>query len=98
MGVPLLTLKGDRYVAHMGESILYNMAMPDWIAADTEDYVRKAAAFAGDLDGLEAVKGSLRPRFVASPLCDAPRFARHLEDAFRAMWQIRCAERFAAVS
>ena len=91
MGAPVLTRKGDRYVAHMGESILHNMAMPEWIAADTEDYVLKAAAFAADLDGLDVLKRSLRPRFVASPLCDAPRFARQLEAAFRGMWQIWCA-------
>jgi hypothetical protein len=27
---------------------------------------------------------------LASPLCDAPRFARNLEAAFRGMWQAYC--------
>jgi protein O-GlcNAc transferase len=28
---------------------------------------------------------------LASPLCDAPRFARNLEDAFHGMWDAYCA-------
>lgn len=90
MGVPLLTLMGDRLVAHMGESILQAMGMPEWIAADEDDYVARAVALAADLDGLAALRAQLRARLLASPLCDAPRFARHLEQAFRLMWRIWC--------
>lgn len=90
MGVPVLTLKGDRYVAHMGENILHHMAMPDWIAETTADYVARAARHAANLDSLTALRKGLRHRLAVSPLCDAPRFARHLEDAFRGMWQIWC--------
>jgi len=91
MGVPVLCLKGDRYVAHMGENILHNMRLEDWIAADAGDYVAKARAFAADLPALAALRRSLRSRLEASPLMDAPRFARHLEDAFRGMWRLWCA-------
>lgn len=90
MGVPTLTLKGDRYVAHMSESILRNVGLPEWIAADEDDYVAKAVHYAADLDGLAALRAQLRERLLASPLCDAPRFARHLEQAFRQMWRIWC--------
>lgn len=90
MGVPLLALKGDRLVAHMGESILHTMGMPEWIAADKADYVAKAAAFANDLPALAALRAGLRGRLLASPICDAPRFARNLEEAFRGMWRAWC--------
>ena len=90
MGVPLLALKGDRLVSHMGESILHTMGMPEWIAADKDDYVAKAAAFAADLSALAAVRAGLRQRLLASPICDAPRFARNLEAAFRGMWRTWC--------
>lgn len=93
MGVPVLTRRGDRYVAHMGESIMHNMDLADWIAADTDDYIRKAAAFAADLDRLAGLRTTLRPRLLASPLMDAPAFARELEQAFRGMWQIWCTTR-----
>lgn len=91
MGVPLLALKGDRLVAHMGESIQHAMDMKDWIAADKDDYVAKAIALAGDLPALAAVRSGLRERLLASPICDAPRFARNLEAAFRGMWREWCA-------
>jgi len=90
MGVPVLTLKGDRYVAHMGENILHNMQMPDWIATGTDDYVQKAAAYASDAAVLAALRQDLRHRLATSPLYDAPRFARHLEAAFRGMWHRWC--------
>ena len=90
MGVPVLTLKGDRYVAHMGENILHNVGLPEWIAADRADYVSKAAAFAADMSALTGLRQKLRHRLLTSPLCDAPRFARHLEDALRGMWRQWC--------
>lgn len=90
MGVPLLALTGDRLVAHMGESIMHAVAMPEWIATDQEDYIARAVAFAGDLAALAAVRAGLRARLLASPICDAPRFARNLEEAFRGMWRKWC--------
>jgi protein O-GlcNAc transferase len=90
MGVPVLTLKGDRYVAHMGENILQHVQLPDWIAETTDEYVLKAAAFAGNLDALADLRANLRERLIASPLCDAPRFARNLEEALRGMWARWC--------
>jgi len=87
MGVPVLTLKGDRYVAHMGENIATQVGLPEWIAATRSDYVAKAAAFSADLDSLATLRASLRQRLSASSLLDAPRFARNLEAAFRGMWR-----------
>ena len=91
MGVPVLVRAGDRYVAHMGESILHNVNLPDWIAADEADYHVRGARLAADLDGLAALRAGLRARMLASPLFDAPRFARNLEDAMRGMWATWCA-------
>ena len=90
MGVPLLALKGDRLVAHMGESIMHTMGMTEWIATDKEDYVAKAATLAGDLTCLGNVRANLRNRLLASPICNAPLFARNLETAFRGMWWKWC--------
>ena len=93
MGVPVLTRRGDRYVSHMGENIMHNMGMPEWIAADSDDYVRKAQAVAANLPELALLRAGLRDRLTASPLMDAPAFARNLEAAFRQMWERWCAER-----
>ncbi|NWG75033.1 MAG: tetratricopeptide repeat protein [Rubrivivax sp.] len=90
MGVPVLSLRGDRYVAHMSESILHTAGLPEWVAQDEDDYVAKAVAFASDLPALAELRAGLRQRLLASPICDAPRFARNLETAFREMWRIWC--------
>ncbi|MDP2380959.1 MAG: hypothetical protein Q8M35_10845, partial [Pseudohongiella sp.] len=59
MGVPVLSMKGDRFISHQGESILNNVGLPEWIASDKVDYVAKAVAFAGDLPALDAVRMGL---------------------------------------
>ena len=87
MGVPVLSRRGDRFLAHAGESLLRTAGLPDWVAADDFDYVAKAQAFAADLPQLAALRGRLRDQLLASPLCDAPRFAAHLGAAFAGMWQ-----------
>lgn len=90
MGVPLLALRGDHLVAHMGESIMHSLDMPDWIAPDTAGYVHKAVAFASDIPALAQIRAGLRSRLLASPICDASRFGRDLEAAFRGMWRNWC--------
>jgi predicted O-linked N-acetylglucosamine transferase (SPINDLY family) len=90
MGVPVLTLAGDRFLSHIGESILHNAGLPEWIAADADDYVARAVLHAGDLERLAALRSQLRQQVLASPLFDAPRFARHFETALRGMWTQWC--------
>jgi predicted O-linked N-acetylglucosamine transferase (SPINDLY family) len=92
MGVPALTLRGDRFIAHQGESLLHAAGLPDWIACDRDEYVRKAVDFAADRSRLAQLRASLRQQVAASPLFDAPRYARHLEAAWRGMWQHWCAQ------
>ena len=95
MGTPVVTLKGDRFISHLGESILHNVGLADWIADTTDDYVEKAVAFASDLEKLSYLRESLRDQLIISPVCDATRFAGNLEDAFRGMWKEWCAKKSA---
>jgi predicted O-linked N-acetylglucosamine transferase (SPINDLY family) len=87
MGVPTLTLAGDTLVSRQGASLLACAGLDDWIAADEDDYVARAVAHAGDVDRLARLRSALRPAVLASPLFDAPRFARNLEAALHGMWE-----------
>ena len=87
MGVPVITLRGDRFLSRTAESIARNAGLADWIAADEEDYVVKAVFHATHLVQLAALRASLRQQVLASPLFDAPRFARHFEAALWGMWR-----------
>jgi len=71
MGVPVITLAGDRHSARVGCSILTATGHPEWIAKDWEEYVAKAAELAADTAALTMHRASLREKMRASILCDA---------------------------
>ena len=87
MGVPVLTRRGDRFLSRAGETIMRNAGLPDWIATDDDDYVSRAVRLAGDTARLASLRAGLREQARASPLFDAPRFARHFENAMNGMWE-----------
>lgn len=89
MGVPVLSMQGDRFMSRTATSIAHNVGLPDWVAANEDDYVAKAIHFASDLAKLSALRNQLREQVRNSPLFDAPRFAKHFEDALWGMWQRR---------
>jgi len=93
MGVPVLTMAGDRFLSRQGVGINTNAGLPEWIATDADDYVARAVAHAGDLVRLATLRTGLRQTVMASPLFDAPRFARHFEAALRGMWTKWCESR-----
>jgi predicted O-linked N-acetylglucosamine transferase (SPINDLY family) len=86
MGVPLVTLAGDSLISRQGVGVLMNAGLPDWIADDEESYLAKAILFGSDLDKLASLRAGLRSQVLASPLFDAPRFARNFENALLEMW------------
>jgi predicted O-linked N-acetylglucosamine transferase (SPINDLY family) len=86
MGVPVITLVGDRVVGRAGLSQAMNLGMPELVAENADEYVARASDGARDVGRLEATRQTLRTRMQASPLMDAARFARHLEAVYRQLW------------
>jgi predicted O-linked N-acetylglucosamine transferase (SPINDLY family) len=93
MGVPVITRRGDRFLSHVGESIMHNAGLAEWVAVDDDDYVAKAALHAADPEKLAALRMGLRRQILASPLFDAVRFARNFETALWGMWQRSAGEK-----
>jgi predicted O-linked N-acetylglucosamine transferase (SPINDLY family) len=87
MGVPVITRRGDRFLSHMGETIARTAGLPDWIAADDDEYIAKAVQHTADLGRLATLRAGLRQQVLASPVFDAPRFARNFETVLWGMWQ-----------
>lgn len=92
MGVPTLTLEGERHASRVGPSLLRAVGLDELIAPDADAYVDLAAALASDADRLGRLRAGLRERVAASPLCDGPGFARRFEDALRSLWRDWCAD------
>lgn len=93
MGVPLVTLVGDRFISRVGTSLVRTVGLGDLAAETVEDYVAIARRLAEDIPRLTSMRARLRQDMMASPLGDAPRFVRDLETVFRTMWRRWCADR-----
>ena len=87
MGVPVVSLAGQTAVGRGGLSLLSNIGLPELVGHSEDEYVRIAVNLAGDLPRLAELRATLRQRMQASPLMDAPRFARNMEAAYRTMWR-----------
>jgi len=90
MGVPVITLGGDRFASRHSLSHLTAAGLPEFIVADQAAYLARAVSLAHDFSHLESIRTGLRERMRISPLCDAHRFTRNLEEAYRNMWRRWC--------
>jgi protein O-GlcNAc transferase len=90
MGVPVVSLAGDRHASRVGVSLLSNTGLGELIAHCTDEYVKIAAGLATNRARRAAIRSGLRERFLASPVCDAAAFAHRLGTALRTMWRHYC--------
>lgn len=90
MGVPVITLRGERVGSRQTASLLQALGRTEWIADDEDSYIDKVVALARDVEGRRAMRSTQREQMRASPLCDAKGLARALEDAYGAMVQRWC--------
>ena len=72
MGVPLITLKGDRPVGRAGTSILTNLGMEEFIAQTPQEYLQIATTLAKNPEKREMLRSTLRNRLQTSPLDERP--------------------------
>ncbi|MDP1683400.1 MAG: tetratricopeptide repeat protein [Burkholderiales bacterium] len=87
MGVPTLTLGGDTLLARQGAGVVTPAGLGEWAATSEAGYVEKAISLTNDLSKLANLRAGQRARVLASPVYDAPRFARNFEAALWGMWR-----------
>lgn len=92
MGVPVITLAGDRHVARVGVSLLSNVGLTELIAYSEAEYIEKAVNLAKDIEGLEKIKLSLRKKTIDSPIMKVDAFVLDLEEIYKTMWKNYCNE------
>jgi len=88
MGIPYVTLADRPSVGCLGSSILQGIGHAEWIAQTEDEYIAKAAALAQDTARLAQLRAGLRPAMQASALMDEAAFTRHVEDAYRQMFNL----------
>ncbi|MBI1778547.1 MAG: hypothetical protein HYR63_24675 [Proteobacteria bacterium] len=90
MGIPIITLAGDRVMGRAGVSLLRRLALPDLIADCQAAYVETACRLAADLERLDRLRLDLRDRLLASPFLDAATYAQSLERLYLELWREAC--------
>lgn len=81
MGCPVVTLAEVAPWSRVTASVLGAVGLSSLVARTPGEYVELAASLARDRERLGELHRTLRGRLAASPLTDAPRFTRALEDA-----------------
>jgi protein O-GlcNAc transferase len=90
MGVPIVTLVGERRSSRMTASVLSSLGLTDLIAESPEQYIEIAVRWVGDPPRLADWRGESRERLRSSRLFDGPAFTRDLEDAYVKLWAREC--------
>lgn len=84
-GVPVITLKGKRFVSAYGASLLNASGCPELIADNEDDYVQKAVFLSQNKKTLIHYRKNLRKMTKRYGLSDSRAFAQKLEAAYRDM-------------
>lgn len=90
MGVPVASVAGNTSVARGGVSLLENVGLGEWLAPSAETLPQWVEARIAQPHRLADLRRLLPARMRASPLMDAERFARNVEQAMRAAWVSAC--------
>ena len=93
LGVPAVTVHGDRFAARVGASLLRAAGLAELVAPSPEAYEALALRLATEPDALKAVRARLAEHKATAPLFDAAGFVRGLEAAYRTMWETYVAGR-----
>jgi len=91
MGVPVTSYIGPTPWGRGTWSQASNLGLPELVARTPHDFVQLSITLAQDLPRLAQLRATLRDRMRASPLLDAPAYARAIEAAYRHAWKQYCA-------
>jgi len=90
-GVPVVTMKGNRFSSRYGASLVMAAGCPELVAATPDEYVRIAVDLANNPGRLASYRENLRSMAKKHGLSDPQKFARNLETAYLEMWSTAAA-------
>jgi predicted O-linked N-acetylglucosamine transferase (SPINDLY family) len=90
MGVPVITMTGDRHAGRVGASLLQTIGLKDAVAHNEKDFIHKAVTIAQNKSLIIQLRKNLRTILINSTLCNAQEFTQSLEKAYHDMWHHYC--------
>lgn len=90
MGVPSVTEKGRPIYGRLGACVMSRLGLGEFAAENEAGYVARAVSLAEDPARLDAIRASMRARFMTSTLLGSERHVRELEAAYRDLWRRYC--------
>lgn len=85
-GLPVLTCLGNTFPSRVAASLLQAVGLPELITHSLEEYQAQAIHLATTPAELRSLRTKLAYNRTRMPLFDTSRFTRHLEEAYRLMW------------
>ena len=82
MGVPVITLVGERHNSRFGYSLLMNIGLEELCAFSEEEYIQKAVDLANDFDRLCEYHLTIRRKMEESPVMNDTIYMGELEAAY----------------
>ena len=87
MGVPVVSLYGERRSSRFGLSILNNAGIGELAVPTADEYVERAVALAHDWELLDVLHKNLRTMLENSTAMDGRRYAREMEAQYEKILQ-----------
>ena len=91
MGVPVVTINGDRWLGRQSTGFLINAGHGELIATDVEDYIKKAVDLANDQARIQDYRMSLKQDLMSSEM-NLASYVLRFEKAIRDMWLLKSQE------
>ena len=82
MGVPVVSLFGQRHGSRFGLSILKNIGLEELAVNSFDEYIARAVMLANDWELLTLLRKNLRPMMKNSPLMNSQLYLREIQAAF----------------
>jgi len=86
-GLPVLTCAGAAFAGRVAGSLLHAAGLPELVTSSLAEYEALALRLAREEGLLSSLRARLQRNRTSSALFDTDRFRRHLESAFRTMWE-----------
>lgn len=88
MGVPVLTICGDRHAARVSTSLLTAVGLQKFSAESPEAFAKVGKALAENIPELVELRSTLRAILQKSPLCDGKRLSSEIEKIYMEIFRM----------